>query len=126
MTLFASMPSGAPKATYAKRDTAYNTIIGNLDAVRLQIQARLNPSPPAIVAAVMARPATSSSAIADAQKAMTDVPSLGSVETMKHTMDVMRNTDSRRGLSPMLVDGFRRRFEISMEQALVYEKALNR
>jgi len=57
---------------------------------------------------------------------MPDVPTLGSVNTLIRTITSMRDHDSNYGLTPMLVEGFKLRFEPSMEQALVYEKALNR
>jgi hypothetical protein len=38
----------------------------------------------------------------------------------------MRDTDRSQGLKPTLVEGFKRSFEISIAQALTYEKALQR
>ncbi len=61
-----------------------------------------------------------------AAESASTVPTLGAVETMENTIKSMQGQDRQFGLSPMLAEGFRLRFEPSIEQALVYEKALNR
>jgi hypothetical protein len=130
MTLFASVSSGAPQSTYPRRQATYDGLIGQLDAVRIQIDARLSPSPPLFVTTMLSQSISAgsptSNAGASAVPAMPDVPTLGSVNTMIHTITSMRDRDSKRGLTPMLAEGFKARFEPSIEQALVYEKALIR
>ena len=46
--------------------------------------------------------------------------------TVAEPLVFMRDTDRSRGLTPTLVEGFKNSFEISMAQALTYEKALQR
>jgi len=58
MTLFASVSSGAPKRTYPNRKAAYDGLIGKLNAVRIQIDARLAPNPPLFITAILSRPAS--------------------------------------------------------------------
>jgi hypothetical protein len=45
---------------------------------------------------------------------------------MMKTVTMMKDTDRKTGLVPILVVNFKREFEISMEQALTYERALER
>jgi hypothetical protein len=53
-------------------------------------------------------------------------PTSAVLATMIGTMTTMRDTDRQFGLTGRLAVGFKREFEISMDQALVYEKALER
>ena len=39
---------------------------------------------------------------------------------------MMRETDRKQGLVPIVVQGFKQEFIISMQQVLTYEKALDR
>lgn len=124
MTLFASVSSGVTQNTYQKRRANYDALIGKLEAVRIQIDSRLSPIPPLFAAVILPKSVSTGTSNADASAA--PVPTLGSVNTMIRTITSMRDYDSRHGLTPMLVKGFKLRFEPSIEQALVYEKALNR
>lgn len=125
LTLFASVSAGVPKSTFSKRQAAYDGVIGKLDAVRLQIGSRVAPESPALMAEILRR--TSIPRRADGGDAtLPAVPSQGSLDRMIQTVTSMRNVDRQFGLTPMLVVGYKMRFEISMEQALTYEKALNR
>jgi hypothetical protein len=129
MTLFASVASGASKNTYPKRQPVYDGLIGKLDAVRVQIDARLSPSPPLLLTTMLSQNTNATPPTSDAKSrtpAVPEVPSLGSVNTMIRTITSMRDQDSKWGLTSNLVSGFKLRFEPSIEQALVYEKALNR
>lgn len=125
LTLFASVSAGASKGTYSKRQAAYDGVIGKLDAVRLQIGSRVAPESPALLAEILRRTSLPRSA-SGADATLPAVPSQGSLDRMIQTVTSMRNVDRQFGLSPMLVVGYKMRFEISMEQALTYEKALNR
>jgi hypothetical protein len=125
MTLFASVAAGATKATFSKREAAYDSVIGTLDAVRLQVTSRVTPESPALMSAIVQRTAPSGNA-ATTVAGLPAIPSQGSLARMIQTVTSMRNVDSHYNLTPMLVMGFKMRFEISMEQALTYEKALNR
>ncbi len=126
MTLFSSVASGVKKDNFSRRQASYDGVIGKLDAVRVQIGSRVAPESPALMAEILKRTAAVPASETSAQPALPAVPSLGSLDRLIQTMTSMRNVDSQHGLSPMLVMGYKLRFEISMEQALTYEKALNR
>lgn len=125
MTLFSTVGAGTRQADFAKRQPAYDGVIGKLDAVRLQIDSRVTPEQPALMSAILKRTAVPSGAAGEPAD-LPAVPSLGSLERLIQTTKSMRDVDSKTGLSAMLVAGYKMRFEISMEQALTYEKALNR
>jgi hypothetical protein len=122
MTLFASVVSGTPKESFSKREPIYDELIGRFDALRLQAQGRPAPQVSAPVALFLGNDAQAQQRLADA--GATPTPAI--LATLIRTMTMMRDTDRTRGLQPILVQSFKREFEISMQQALTYEKALER
>lgn len=122
MTLFASVASGTPKDSFAGRQPVYDELIGRFDALRLQAQGRPAPQVSAQAALLLGSDAQTQQRIADAAAA----PTPAILATLTRTMTMMRDTDRARGLQPILVQSFKREFEISMQQALTYEKALER
>ena len=119
MTLFASVSSGTTAESFPERRDKYNSLIGRVDALRIQSNARPVPRP--LVAQVLAvgpNPST--------PPELLETPTTGILERLGGTLTSMRDHDKKVGLTPMLVVGFKRRFETSMDQALTYEKALQR
>lgn len=115
MRLFASVSTGASPATYPRRADDYNTVIGKLEALRISAASR-----PAASGALFLR-----------QNGAGQIPTLQSptpdiLAAARQPIETMRDTDRARGLTPTLVEGFKQSFEISMQQALTYEKALRR
>lgn len=109
-TLFAGASGGASRSTFSRREPAYNAVIGKLQATHLSASVRPFPAAPAAFGEV----------------APTQAPTVDSLTAAAETITEMRNTDQRSGLTPMLVEGFKRSFDISIAQALTYEKALQR
>lgn len=109
-TLFAGVSGGASRSTFSRREPAYNAVIGKLQATQLSASVRPFPAAPAALGEV-----TPSQA-----------PTVDSLTAAAETITQMRNADQRMGLSPTLVEGFKRSFDISIAQALTYEKALQR
>jgi hypothetical protein len=122
MTLFASLVSGAPKDSFTKREPIYDELIGKFDALRLQAQVRPAPQVSAPAALLLGNNPQAQRQIAEAAAA----PTAAILATLIRTMTMMRETDRKQGLQPILVQSFKREFEISMQQALTYEKALER
>lgn len=123
MTLFAAVSTGAPKATFPKRESAYNSAIGEFNAISIQLATRPVPQVSPVVVQIL----TVVQGKADLNGTqLTAPPSIASVQAIVGTLTTMRDTDKAQGLHPMLVDGFRREYEISIEQALAYEKNLER
>lgn len=115
MRLFASVSRGVSASTFHRRENDYNTVIGKLEALRISASAR-----PAAGGSLFLRQTEAGS-----------IPTLESptpeiLASATGSIGTMRDTDRTRGLTPDLVEGFKRSFEIKMQQALVYEKALQR
>jgi hypothetical protein len=117
MTLFASVSGGAPKSTFPRRKDSYDKVIGKLEAVRLQLNARPNPRPlsPQIFGV---GPKT--------EVNLPPAPTPGILAAMASNITAMRDADSKFGLRVNDVAQFRSSFVNSMDQALTYEKALER
>jgi len=122
MTLFAVVGSGTKPNTFPRRERTYDELIGKLDALRLQAQVRPNPQSPPGAALIFSGNASAQQRATDAMSA----PTPGIIVNMIKTVTMMRETDRRSGLLPIVVPNFKREFEISMEQAITYEKALER
>jgi hypothetical protein len=121
MVLFASVSSSTPDG-YAGRASAYNALIGKFDALRLQSQARPTPRPFVFqVFGIGADPRT-----APKDLALLDAPTPKILQTVVDTLTRMRDTDRRHGLTAAVAQGFKNSYEISMDQVLTYEKALER
>lgn len=123
LILFASVSDGASRQTFAGRKDHYDRVIGTFDA--LVIQARARPFPQSGLARslrVNPRLAADLSEIPRIEEA----PSIGAMEKIVEIMKRMRATDGRRGLTAFVVDGFKNPYLTAIDQALIYEKALQR
>jgi hypothetical protein len=118
MTLFASV-SSTTRETFGAREPTYNALIGKFDALRLQSQARPTPQPLIFqVFGIGGDPKTAPKLL--------DAPTPKILQTVVDTLTRMRDTDRRQGLTDNLAQGFKSSYEISMDQVLTYEKALER
>jgi hypothetical protein len=122
MELFASTSGGVSKESYPARESKYNGLIGALDALRLQSSTRPVPRP--VLAQVFSSGPKANFKLEDI--VMLDAPSTDSIKLMVNTFTKMRDTDKLQGLTAVEVSAFKGQFEISMDQALTYEKALQR
>ena len=122
MTLFATVGSGTRPNTFPRRERTYDELIGKIDALRLQAQVRPNPQTPPGATLLFTGNASMQQRATDAMTA----PTPAILVTMMRTITMMRETDRKAGLLPIVVPNFKREFEISMEQAITYEKALER
>jgi len=117
MTLFASTSSGTTASTFPAREPTYNAIIGQFDALRLEIVARPTPPPPFFLApAAGGKPTDSSS----------NAPSAASLGTIVQTLTRMKTSDQAGPVPPDVVAVFKNSYEVSFEQAFTYEMALKR
>ncbi len=99
-TLFATLSSGT-STPFVQRQPAYDAVIGRFDAVRIEAMAR--PSPPG-----------------------SQAPTPSILATIVAKMTRLRNEDRAGTLSPILVGLAKNSYELSLEQALTYERALQR
>jgi len=122
LILFASVSSGATSTTFASRETTYNGLIGKFDALRIQAAARPMPRP--LFTQIFAGGPSADTAPKELDVLKAPTPAV--LDTVLATLTEMRNTDRTSGLTSTRVMLFKNEFSISMEQALVYEKALER
>lgn len=122
LTLFASVSSGSNKTTFASRKPTYDRLIGAFDALRIQAQARPTPRP--LLLQLIGGGPSPGTAPKDIDVLKAPTPAI--LATIVDILTTMRDTDQAFGLSRTLVIGFKNEFETSIDQALVYEKALER
>ena len=123
MTLFSRVSAGTTKQTFATRSAAYDSLIGKVDALKLQASVRPAPQPNAVVSGFLAR---TTSGDRQATASLPSAPTPDILARMGKAFTLMRDTDRAQGIKPAIVGAFRSEFEILMEQALTYERALER
>ncbi|MEA2994340.1 MAG: hypothetical protein QOD40_3260 [Alphaproteobacteria bacterium] len=122
MTLFAS--AEAPGGTFAKRQDAYNSVQGKLDALLVQVQARGTPTPPLGSATLLG-----AAGVPNAEQKANELlqpPTAATIQAMLRIVKTMRNDDSRGKLSVFALPLLKNNFAGEMAQALTYEKFLER
>jgi hypothetical protein len=117
MTLFASISSGTMASSFPTREATYNSVIGEFDALRLEVMARPTPQPPSFLAPT-----------ADGKTSDTadTAPSARSLKTIVQKLSQMRKADQSGPMSAEIVGLYKNSYELSFSQALTYEKALKR
>ncbi len=119
---FAAVSAGVTSGTFQKREATYNGLIGQFDAVRVQVLSRPTPRP--MIAKLLGIGVSQGSRPDEIE--ILEAPTAQILETVIDTLTVMRDTDGDNGLTPRKVEGFKRSYETSIDQALTYEKALER
>lgn len=123
MTLFSRVSAGTQKQTFASRSAAYDSLIGKVEALKLQASIRPEPQPNPALSGFLARATT-----ADGRQTVgiPSAPTPNILARMAKAFTLMRDTDRAQGLRPAVAGTFRSEFEILIEQALTYERALER
>lgn len=119
MTFFASVKHGTTADKFFIREGRYNSLIGQLDALKTQSDAR--PEPSSFLSQVIGGYPEPGEGIAKF-----DTPTGDVIQTMSDALTKMKETDRKQGLTGMEVAAFRGVIVISMDQALTYERALER
>jgi hypothetical protein len=118
MVFFAAVETGTSAGTFGARRDAYADLIGRVDALRLTAIARPAPTSGGLGLGVIPRSVEEIDVL--------DTPTPAVLETMIASLQAMRNRDQASGLPALVIQGYKREVEISMDQALTYEKALQR
>lgn len=117
MTFFASVRNGTTEDKFFIREGRYNLLIGQLDALKTQSDAR--PEPSSFLSQMLGGSPEPGEGIAKF-----DTPTGDVIQTMSDALVKMKETDQKQGLTGMEVTAFRGIILISMDQALTYERAL--
>lgn len=119
MKLFASTST----RPFSKRAKAYDDVVGELNAVQVQIKARATPSAPSLLLRI---PGVSGNKMT--QQEISDAlvpPTAADVDTLVKIMITAKNEDQKGRLKGR-IDFLMEAYAIQMAQALAYEKALIR
>ena len=95
MILFASISSGTTASSFPTREATYNSVIGEFDALRLEVMARSTPQPPSFLAPTADGKTSNASGTA---------PSARSLNTIVQKLSQMRKMDQS---GPMSADSRR-------------------
>jgi hypothetical protein len=122
MTLFASVSSGTEGSPFSDREKTYDELIGKFGALRLQALARPTPQPAILNYLELTPSAETASEPGNRLKA----PTPDILATIIDKLTRMRDKDKAGSLTKELVALFENSYELSITQALAYEKALQR
>lgn len=122
MMLFAAVEGGGDPAGFPQRDPQYQEAIGRFAALRIEAQARPQPSSPLadLFGLGGAEPPEAASIVP------LETPTPAVLEQIVALLTQMRQTDRAGTLTETKVAGFKNSYETGIAQALVYEKALER
>ena len=115
MTLFAAFSAGAPRDRFATYKDGYDSLIGALHALDMQIAARPTPEPSGRLSAVLGGTEMHGSGLP-----------VEPIQGMARTITKMRDVHGASGLTATEVEGMRRQWTVYADQALTYEAYLQR
>jgi hypothetical protein len=123
--LVAEVTDGTKKDDYNTREDKYNHVIGELDALELQIEARpvpKNKSVDKIIGKVNDRLREKGIGTIDANET---APSATAIKHITENIAKMKDTDKLQGLTKTEVLAFKNNIQLFLDQALTYERFLN-
>jgi hypothetical protein len=121
MTLFASMAGGSVKGTYQERSDKYDKAIGTVDALAIQSAARPVPTNRGSEAANKWLEKRHVPPLTEGE-----IPSAIALREISKTIQKMRETDQKQGVTATEVSAFKNQVVIYMDQAVTYEAFLQR
>lgn len=123
LTLFARVSDGVGADTFNSRVGKYNDLIGSLDALAVAAGARPTPDHDVIdkINEFLAEKGGPPLNLDDGSP-----PSQHAIQKMSETVETMRNADKKNGLSAITAKAFKGQFLIYFDQAITYEKFLQR
>lgn len=121
MKHFAATSTGVSRQTFKSREDTYNTIIGELDALVILTKSRPIPSNKGSdkVNEYLEKHGVN---IIEGEES----PSATALTEISETMVKMRNTDRKQGVTATEVAAFKGQVVIYLDQAITYEKFLER
>jgi len=119
MKLFASAGSGP----FSKRAKAYDDVIGELNAVQVQVSARGAPPPPSVLVEIAG--VLGDKKAGQKLAAIAKPPTSADIDNLIRIMNAAK-ADDKLGLLARNLDFYKPAFSLQMAQALAYEKILQR
>ena len=125
-TLFATIGTGVDKDSFPARSPTYAHIIGDLNALEIQVKTRILPPDAAKLPDVEHLLGKLGIGQVGQDKRFTAFPSARAIHDAAATLAKMRDTDAAHGLAGELVCAFANQTDIYMAQAIAYESYLKR
>jgi hypothetical protein len=124
--LLAEVSAGTAKTDYDKRDAKYNHVIGKLEALALQINARPVPKNK-IVSKIIgkANDRLKQRGVSTLISSGDTAPSATAIKNVLANIRKMKDTDKLQGVTAFEVQAFKGNIELFLDQALTYERFLN-
>lgn len=124
--LLAEVSPGTKSADFDKRNEAYNNVIGELEALQLQINARpmpKNKTVDKVVAKVNDK--LKQNGVGTLITATDTAPSATALKQIEANITKMRDTDKAQGITATEVQVFKGAIVLFLDQATTYESFLN-
>lgn len=121
MTMFATVANGTSAQDFSNRAANYASLIGKLDALAIQANARPQPKNK-ITDAISSILAKRGIAVGDDA----NLPSVTAVKKISETISKMRDVDQKQGLKALEVQAFKGQATLYFDQAITYENFLQR
>jgi len=124
--LMAEVSGGTTKSDYDKRESKYNHIIGRLEALALQINARPVPNNKTVNKIIAkANDRLKKRGVSTLISAGETAPSATALKNVLANITKMKDTDKKQGVTAFEVQAFKGNIELFFDQALTYERFLN-
>jgi hypothetical protein len=120
LQLFAALSRPGARTPYPEREATYDELIGSFDALRVQAAAR--PVPESRIAGLLVSRSAADLKPEDIERLQNPTPDI--LQTIIDTLARMREVDSEGRLSAGMLPGFKNSYELSIDQTLTFEKAL--
>jgi len=123
--LLSEVSEGTTKASFDTRAGKYNKLIGGLEALIMNIEARPVPDNKTVNKIIAkANKHLSKDSSATTITAGSRPPSANALEQIIANLKMMKTTDQSEGLNPTQVKAFKGNIKLFMDQALTYERYL--
>jgi hypothetical protein len=124
--LIAEVTGGTTKSDYDKREAKYNHVIGKLEALALQINARPVPNNKIVNKIIgKANERLKQRGVSTLISANDTAPSATAIKNVLANITKMKETDKLQGVTAFEVQAFKGNITLFLDQALTYERFLN-
>jgi len=124
--LLAEVSGGTTNSDYDKRDSKYNQLIGKLESLVLQINARPVPNNKTVNKIIAkANEGLKKRGVSTLISAGDTSPSATALKNVASNIAKMKDTDKKQGVTAFEVQVFKGNIELFFDQALTYERFLS-